>query len=145
MTSRFKTLFAIISLVSALGISPAFAHDKHCEDTELGALMADAKKLNKKLKKAARSEDYLSVVELTTQLIELTDKAREHKPLKYRGQEAAFAAKESDYQNYYDTMKSVLEELKAAAQAKSDSLKTLYKKLGQNTKKAHESFKKDCD
>lgn len=136
----------VLLLATSLGLGSAVAHEKHCEDTDLGAKMSEMKKANKKLKKAIRSEDFEEVIGLSARLKELGTESAKLKPLKHKGQDAQFNALQAEYRDYYEQLSVILGNIEQAAREGSgEKLSTLYRELNDNKKKAHKSFKKDCD
>jgi len=122
------------------------AHEAHCEDTNLGAVMARMKKNLKQLKRAARNEDFDQVLELARTLQEQTRTASAETPLKYRDQNQAFVRLKEDYQTRYDKLDSQLSQLIHSATAgNTEAVDTTLAQINRTRKDAHKEYRLDCD
>lgn len=138
-----KYLVTYTLLLVSLFSANAFAHEGHCEDTNLGAMMAKMKKIEKSLKKAVRSEDYEDIAEYAAELKDYSAKASQEQPLKYKDRDAEFAELKEKYIQAYKDMDKALDHLIAAkTEAELESAMDALKKAN---KQGHKGFKKDCD
>lgn len=143
-TPTFMPLYSLL-IAAILFSAQAYGHAGHCEDTDLGATMADMKKMNKRLKKAVRKDDFEAVTKYASALKKAGLESAEYAPLMYKGQAEKFASLEQDYQGYYQKMDQVLTQMLAAASAQdSEQVETLFDQLNNNRKKAHKAFQKEC-
>lgn len=143
-TPVFMRLCALL-LAAFMLSTQAYGHAGHCEDTDLGATMADMKKMNKRLKKAVRKDDFEAVTKYAAALKKAGTESAEYEPLMYKGQAEKFASLEDDYHAYYQKMDQILTQMLAAASAQdSEQVEALFDQLNGNRKKAHKAFQKEC-
>ncbi len=143
------TLKLIGSLLIAVGLilsGPTTAHENHCEDTQLGAYMADMKKARKQLKRAIRNEDFAEIIEHAQSIQKLAKQSSELKPLKYKHSPEAFESRKTDYAKSYGQLGNALDGLIASARSQSaENLDEWLSRINRIRKQAHKSFRLECD
>lgn len=140
MNNKLVTIIFCLLLVT----SPfSFAHQGHCEDTELGNNMSQMKKAFKSLKKSLGNEDFKKAEKLVGQLKKLARKAKDYTPLKQKENPDLDL---DQYKQQLDKMNRTLDKLLMSIVHKdADQAEALVSQLNKIKKKGHKEFRLECD
>ncbi len=127
-------LMAALIFTASIGA----AHEGHCEDTDLGATMAEMKKPYKALRKAVKAGDEALFQQLAAELLEQSRTAREQRPLLVSEQQRKMA-------KYQQQMDKLIELLSALSQSKASDAPALIEQIQKLRKQGHKRFRKECD
>ena len=138
-----QLIFATSATLMLLTSTEIFAHEEHCQDTELGDLMKSMKDDLKGYVKSFKQSDQKAIQKYLNELIADSKNARTLMPLKYESQSET-SIDIVRYQEGMDKLVALLHELKQAGDDKG-AIKPLLAEVKQASKKGHDAFRKDCD
>lgn len=138
------------SLILLLAISSSsftYAHNKHCEQTELNTQMQEMQISFKALKTSILTDEWDRVIELSGQLQALSDESLNERPeLLHDIYDIERKDKElSAYQGNLRKLDRLLDKLARQAEARnSDEMKMLYSDIETLAKESHARFNRKC-